>query len=173
MTRLTSKPKKDLLAISFVLGLIAWYLGGSAALDRLLDAGPIIRFTLLLAGLAALLGTTYELMQGRAFKHALTQGVLLAAVCALLGSTLGALVNRHADRTQARREEAVVTGFKTPSKGPTSAVFEFVTRSTPKRFSLHAGTADGCREGSRAALDVGQGFFGMPWVVRVSCRQQL
>ena len=161
--------RKDLVAIGFALGLVAWYAGGWTALDRMLDTGPIVRVTLLLVAAAFVVGGAYELIRRRALKTALTNAVLLAIVCALLGSTLGALVNRYADGTQVRVEEAVLTGFKNPNKGPRRAAFEFITRETPKSFSLTASSAEGCVEGSRAQLEVRQGFFGIPWVARVSC----
>src|SRR6476619_1673080 len=111
-----SEPKKDLLAIGFVAGLVAWYAGGSSALDRLLDVGRMVRFILLLAATASVLGVGYELWRGRNLKTALVNAALLAALCALLGSTLGALGNRHADRSPGRLERAVLTGFRRPDK---------------------------------------------------------
>lgn len=163
-----SNPGKDFVALGVLAGLVTWYAGGSSALDRILDTGPLIRAIAILMGSAAVLVGAYERLRGATLKEALTQAALTAAVCALLGSTLGALINRHADSTESRTEEALLTGFKTPTKGPRKASFEFLAR-VPKQFSLHADSAEGCTEGARAELEVRQGFFGMPWVARVTC----
>ena len=119
----TPEPGKDVVALGFIVGLVVWYAGGSAALDRLLDIGPLIRFTAILMAAAALLVGGYEFMRGNTLKNALIQALLTAALCALLGSTLGALVNRYADSTPGRVEQALLTGFKTPTKGPKKATF--------------------------------------------------
>src|SRR4051794_1785364 len=103
MTR--PEPGKDLVALGFVAGLVAWYAGGSSALDRLLDTGPLLRSLAILMAVAALLVGAYEQLRGRTLKDAFTQAILTAALCALLGSTLAALVNRYADRTPARVEQ--------------------------------------------------------------------
>ena len=163
-----ANPGKDLVALGFIAGLAAWYAGGSSALDRMLDTGPLLRAVAIMTVVAAILVGACERVRGSSLKEALTEAALTAAVCALLGSTLGALVNRHADSTEWRREEALLTGFKSPSKGPRVASFEFISR-VPRHFTLQASCAAGCTEGARAELEVRRGFFGMPWVARVSC----
>ncbi len=147
---------------SFVLGLVAWYAGGSDALDRLLVIKPLL---LGAAGLAALAFVLGLVLDSRPRKKALTAGVTLAAGLVLLGLPSTALMNRYADGSVVQVDTATVVRFRSQHKGPRLVALAWRGREV----EVQASRAVGCAERDEAKLEVRAGALGLPWVASMRC----
>jgi hypothetical protein len=169
MSRISSRrPLADtatnIAASSWVAGLVAWYAGGSTAIDRTLDGMALfipIAIVSLIGGVVALL------MEPRRDKEALVTALVLALGLALSGFTFAALLNRYADGSAARVERATVLSFKQPSKGPRMVSLEL----GGARVSFQATNAEGCGVGDGASVELRDGAFGVPWMQRIRCER--
>lgn len=149
-------------ACTWFAGLVAWYAGASAAIDRTLDGMSLflpVAVVSLIGGVAALC------LERKLDKGALGTAVVLATGLALLGFDLAALFNRYADDSAAYVEHATVRSFQDPAKGPPTISVGL----GGKRLSFEAAHAEGCRVGSRAAMELRQGAFGARWLQSMRC----
>lgn len=162
----------EAIALAFVGGLVAWYAGGSSALDRVLDIGPIVYLTVGVAVFTVVIDVGRGLLGRHPVREVINHALLLGVACALLGCTVAALINRHFDGGQGRTERATLTAFTKPTKGPRMASFARLSGSTPEHFRVQASVAEGCQEGSSAELDVRPGFLGMPWIAGIRCSER-
>jgi hypothetical protein len=147
---------------AWIAGLVAWYAGASAAIDRTLDGMSLfipVAVLSLIGGVAALC------MERKLDKGAFGTAVVLAAGLALLGFDLAALINRYADGSAAYAEHATVLSFQDPVKGPPTVSVGL----DGKRLSFEATHAEGCSVGSRASMELRQGAFGARWLQSMRC----
>jgi hypothetical protein len=149
---------------AWIAGLVAWYAGGSAAIDRTLDGMSLfipVAVLSLIGGIAALF------MEPKLDKGAFGTAVFLAAGLALLGFDLAALINRYADGSTAYAGHATVLSFKDPAKGPPTVSLEL----DGERISFAATHAEGCSVGSRTSVELRQGAFGARWMQSIRCER--
>jgi hypothetical protein len=147
---------------SFILGLVAWYGGGSDALDRLLVIKPLLFGA---AGLAALAFALGLVLDSRPRKEAATTGAVLAVGLVLLGLPSAALTNRYADGSVEKMDTATVVRFRSQNKGPRLVVLAWRGREV----EVQASRAVGCTEKDEARLEVRAGALGLPWVASMGC----
>lgn len=147
---------------TWILGLIAWYAGGSTAIDRMLEPMALlvpVAIVGVISGAAALVA------ERRLEKGALGTALFLALGVVLLGFDLGALANRYGDGSSARTERATVLSFQDPAKGPRTVSLEL----RGQRVSFQATNAEGCSIGDRAAVELRDGALGAAWLQRIRC----
>jgi hypothetical protein len=156
-------------ALAFFAGLVAWYAGGSAALDRTLDVAPMLVPTLCAIGLGLGASGWFAVRSGRT-KQALGNAVFAGAGLGFLVFTLALSLNRYADSGLGREASATVTGYKTSSKGPRMAKLRGTGGELPTSFAIQAASLEGCAQGDLAKLEVRPGALGLAWVSKVTCR---
>ena len=147
---------------AWIGGLVAWYAGAYAAIDRTLDGMSLfipMAVLSLIGGIAALC------MERKLDKGAFGTATFLAAGLALFGFGLAALINRYADGSAAYAEHATVLSFQDPAKGPPTVSVELDS----ERISFAATHAEGCDVGSRASVELRQGAFGARWLQSIRC----
>jgi hypothetical protein len=152
----------NVAAAAWIAGLIAWYAGAYAAIDRTLDA---VALFIPIAILAVIGGGIGLFMEPKRDKSAFGTAVFLAAGLAFFGFELAALLNRYADRSDAQRVRATVLSFQNPSKGPRTVSLEL----GGERFSFDATYAGGCGVGARAEVELRGGALGARWLHGIRC----
>lgn len=155
----------NVAACAWIAGLIAWYAGGSAAIDRTLDGMALfipVAVVSLIGGVVALA------MEPKRDKAAFGTAAFLALGLSLFGFDAAALLNRYADGSAARTERATVMSFKDPSKGPRTVSLQL----GDARVSFEASHAQGCAVGDRASVELRDGAFGARWLQRIQCGER-
>lgn len=160
--RLVGDRVANVAACAWIAGLIAWYAGGSSAIDRTLE--PMALF-IPVAIFSVLGGAAGLITEKKVDKASLGTALFLAAGLALLGFDLVALLNRHVDGSAATVERATVLAFKDPTKGPRTVSLEL----GGERVSVQATHAEGCGVGSSASVELREGALGAPWLQSISC----
>jgi hypothetical protein len=154
----------NIAGCAWIAGLIAWYAGGAAAIDRTLDG--LVLF-IPIAVLSLIVGVAGLVMERKLDKGAIGTAVFLALGLAFLGFDLAALLNRYADGSTPRSERATVLSFATPSKGPRTVSLEL----DGERVSFDAEHAGACGVGDRALVELGDGAFGARWLRSMRCER--
>jgi hypothetical protein len=148
----------------WVAGLVAWYGGASAAIDRTLDAKALF----IPVVIASFIGGTIALfMEPKRDKGAFGTALFLAAGLAFLGFDLAALANRYADPSAALTAQATVLSFHDSPKGPPSVQLQLGA----ERVSFVATLAEGCRVDDKAKLELRDGAFGARWMQSIRCER--
>lgn len=161
--RIASDSVTNVAACAWLIGLVAWYAGASAAIDRTLEPLSLlapVAIASVLAGLAAL-ALPSQRGKGR-FGNAL----FLAAGLAFFGFELAVLINRYADASSAREERSTVLSFKQPSKGPRTITVAL----GGARASFQASHAPGCDVGDTAIIELRSGAFSAEWMHSIRCQ---
>ncbi len=151
-------------ALLLVVGLVLWYAGGGAALQRLLENGPIATMTL---GGAALVFVA-ALSRGRKLaspKRALGDALLAGASAALFLVSAAGLVNRHFDPSKAATARSAVVGVHPAKRGPDQIAVAW--RGGAVRIPRDL--LEGCPKGAPVTLSVRRGLLGAAWVESASC----
>jgi hypothetical protein len=162
--RIASDSVTTVAGCAWLIGLVAWYAGASAAIDRTLDAIPLfipVAIGSVLAGLAALA------LPSQRGKGGLGNAIFLAGGLAFIGFELAVLGNCHADDSPAHEERGTVLSFKNPTKGPPT----IAVRLNGEHVSFQASHADGCDVGDAAILELRSGMFGAPWMQAIRCKR--
>jgi len=149
---------------AWIAGLIAWYSGAYAAIDRTLDGKELFIPVALLSVIGGAIGL---FMEPKRDKGAFGTAVMLALGFALFGFGIAALINRYADRSQTLAVRATVLSFQKPSKGPLTVSLEL----SGERVSFDASYAQGCRVGQLAEVELRGGAFGARWLHSVRCER--
>lgn len=147
---------------AWIGGLIAWYAGGYAAIDRMLDAMTLFAPVAILSVIG---GAIALFMEPKRDKSAFGTAVFLAVGLAFFGLDLTALINRYADRSEAESKRATVLSFQDPTKGPRTVSLEL----GGERVSFDATHAQGCSVGDKANVELRGGAFGARWLHSIRC----
>jgi len=147
---------------AWIAGLIAWYAGAYAAIDRTLDA---IALFVPVAIVGVIGGAIGLFMEPKRDTSAIGTAVFLAVGLAFFGLDLAALINRYADRSEAESTRATVLSFQDPTKGPRTVSLEL----SGERVSFDATYAEGCSVGDTADIELRGGAFGARWLHGIRC----
>lgn len=150
----------------FGSGLLLWYLGGSAALDRMVDPMRLV-FPVVLGALVVAAGV------GLAARGA-ERGVRLRSTIAfafaggaILLWGLVPLANQLADRSAPLTAVGAVVGVQERSKGPDVVT---IGLDEPRlELGLAAHRAPGCAAGDVVGVELGRGAAGWWWVRSARC----
>jgi hypothetical protein len=152
----------NVAACAWIAGLIAWYAGGSAAIDRTLDGMTLF---VPVAVLSLIGGVVALVMEPKLSTSAFGTAVFLALGLMLFGLDAAALLNRFADGSTGRQERATVLSFEQPSKGPRTVTLAL----GGEKISFDASHAEGCDVGAFASVELRDGALGAPWLHSIRC----
>lgn len=162
--RVLSDRITNVAACAWVAGLIAWYAGAYAAIDRTLDALALFVPVAILAVIGGVVGLV---MEPKRDKSAFGTALFLAAGLAFASFDLAALINRYADRSDVQAIRATVLSFQNPTKGPRTVRLEL----GGERVSFDATYAQGCAVGDTAEVELRDGAFGARWLHHIRCER--
>lgn len=149
---------------AWIAGLVAWYAGAYAAIDRTLDGLALFIPVAILSVAGGAIGL---FMEPKRDKGAFGTAVFLAAGLALFGFGLAALINRYADRSEVLDARATVLSFQQPAKGPRTVSLQL----GGERVSFDAAYAEGCRIGDTPEVELRGGALGARWLHRIRCER--
>jgi hypothetical protein len=152
----------NVAASAWIGGLIAWYAGAYAAIDRTIDGMALFIPVAILAVIGGAIGLFVEPKRD---KSAFGTAVFLAAGLAFFGFELAALLNRYADGSATQSIRAPVLSFQNPAKGPRTVSLEL----GGERVSFDATHAGGCGVGDTAEVELRGGAFGARWLHGIRC----